>query len=132
MDGDGDLMDDVPCSSIAVDSVLRIGSAGAIWGLCVGPYDARKRGLVGTSRSLFVVKSAGSIGLQCGLFAGIYSGTRCGIQRYRRKKDPLNASIAGAVAGAAIAARTRRWMQVFGTAALVSAITTAIEVGTGN
>lgn len=71
--------DVVPCSSLAVDSILRFGTvipnvtellqirsftvpntskltissygftqAGAIWGLCSGPYDARKLGQIAT------------------------------------------------------------------------------------
>lgn len=39
----------------------------------------------------------------------------------------LNGLIAGAVAGAAIATRTRSWSQVFGMAALVSAFSAAAE-----
>ncbi|XP_010259538.1 PREDICTED: outer envelope pore protein 16-4, chloroplastic [Nelumbo nucifera] len=124
---EGEIEDDVPCSSLAVDSIIRVGTAGLIWGLCIGPYDARKRGLSGVARASFVVKSAGTFGLQCGLFAGIFSTTRCGVQKFRKKKDWVNASIAGAIAGAAIAARTRSWTQVFGMAALVSALSTAAD-----
>ncbi|OVA00230.1 Mitochondrial inner membrane translocase subunit Tim17/Tim22/Tim23/peroxisomal protein PMP24 [Macleaya cordata] len=132
MEGGREIADDVPCSSLAVDSILRIGTAGAIWGLCIGPYDARKQGLTGVARASFVLKSVGKMGFQSGLFAGIFSTTQCGIQRYRRKKDMLNASIAGAVAGAAIAVRTRSLTQVIGMAVLVSAITTAADVSTAN
>ncbi|MCL7022052.1 hypothetical protein MKW94_021007 [Papaver nudicaule] len=119
---------DFPCSSLAVDSVVRLGAGGAIWGLCLGSYDSRKNGLTGVPRASYVVKSVGRIGLQCGLFAGLYTGTRCGVQRYRRKKDMLNASIAGAVAGAAIAIKTRSLTQVVGMAAFLSAVTSAADV----
>ncbi|GMQ00143.1 hypothetical protein CsSME_00047351 [Camellia sinensis var. sinensis] len=78
---------EVPCSSLAVDSILRIGTAGVIWGLCIGPYDAHKLGLTGITRASFVAKSAGKFGFQCGLFAGMFSITRCGVQRYRKKND---------------------------------------------
>ncbi|XP_050109364.1 uncharacterized protein LOC126588330 isoform X6 [Malus sylvestris] len=44
---EGEPCDVVPCSSVTVDSILRIGTAGAIWGLCAGPHDARKQGEVG-------------------------------------------------------------------------------------
>ncbi|XP_043711064.1 outer envelope pore protein 16-4, chloroplastic isoform X2 [Telopea speciosissima] len=119
--------DDIPCSAIAVDSITRLATAGTIWGLCIGPYDGRKRGLAGVARASFVVKSAGRYGLQSGLFAGVFSTTRCGIQQYRKRKDWVNASIAGAIAGAAFAARTRSWIQVFGMAALVSTICSAAD-----
>ncbi|KAI3975413.1 hypothetical protein MKX01_037931 [Papaver californicum] len=122
------IKDDVPCSSIAVDSVVRFGAGGAIWGLCIGLYDSRKNGLTGVSRASYVVKSVGKMGLTCGFFAGIYTSTRCGVERYRRKKDMLNASIAGALSGAVIAIKTRSLTQVVGMAALVSAMTSAADV----
>ncbi|KAI7990534.1 hypothetical protein LOK49_LG12G01104 [Camellia lanceoleosa] len=113
---------EVPCSSLAVDSILRIGTAGVIWGLCIGPYDAHKLGLTGITRASFVAKSAGKFGFQCGLFAGMFSITRCGVQRYRKKNDWVNALIAGAVAGAAVSAGSRSWKQVAGMAGLISAV----------
>ncbi|XP_059659559.1 outer envelope pore protein 16-4, chloroplastic [Cornus florida] len=116
-----DIVGIAPCSSLAVDSVLRVGTAGIIWGLCSGPYDANKIGLTGIARASFVAKSVGKFGFQCGLFAGIFSFTRCGIQSYRKKNDWVNALIAGAVAGAAAGAGTRSWKQVAGMAGLVSA-----------
>ncbi|KAF8392583.1 hypothetical protein HHK36_022928 [Tetracentron sinense] len=88
-----EIEDEFPCSSLAVDSIIRVGTAGLIWGLCIGPYDAHKRGLTGIARASFVV----------------------------------NVSIAGAVAGAAIATRTRSWKQVFGMAAFMSAFCTAAD-----
>ncbi|KAB5527428.1 hypothetical protein DKX38_021275 [Salix brachista] len=88
-----ELIGAVPCSSLAVDSILRVGTAGAIWGSCIGPYDARKRGLTGVTQASFVV-------------------------------NPL---IAGAVAGATVAAGTRSWTQVVGMAGLVSAFSVAAD-----
>ncbi|KAK7851928.1 outer envelope pore protein 16-4 [Quercus suber] len=146
----------VPCSSLAVDSILRVGTAGAIWGLCMGPYDARKQGLSGVTRASFVAKAVGKFGFQYGLVAGIYMITRCGIQRYRRQKigpmreevicqEPynfkllhaaiqsfqyecgVNGLVAGALAGAAFAARTRSWTQVIGMAGLVSVFSAAAD-----
>ncbi|KAK9281740.1 hypothetical protein L1049_004644 [Liquidambar formosana] len=102
---DGEFYGDVPCSSLAVDSILRVGTAGAIWGLCAGPHDARNKGIL----------------------AGVFSVTQCGIQRYRRKKDWVDALIAGAVTGSVIAARTRNWKQVIGMAGLVSAFIAAAD-----
>ncbi|PSR94757.1 Outer envelope pore protein like [Actinidia chinensis var. chinensis] len=113
--------DDVPCSSLSVDSILRVGTAGAIWGLCIGPYDANKLGVTGIARASFVTKSAGKFGVQCGLFAGVFSVTCCGIRRYRMQNDWLNALIAGAVAGAAVGAGTQSWKQFAGMAGLISA-----------
>ncbi|KAK4282504.1 hypothetical protein QN277_013870 [Acacia crassicarpa] len=114
----------VPCSSLAVESIIRVGTAGAIWGLCSSPYDARFTGLAQAS---FVANSVGRFGFQCGLVAGIFSITRCGIQKYRNQDDWVNGLIAGAVAGAAVAARTRNWTQVIGMACLVSAFSAAAD-----
>ncbi|XAR58432.1 hypothetical protein NMG60_11013817 [Bertholletia excelsa] len=118
---ESEIGDDVPCSSLAVDSILRIGTAGVIWGLCTGPYDANKQGLASLARASFVAKCAGKFGFQCGLFAGVFSVTRCGIQRYRNKNDWVNALMAGAIAGAAVGAGTRSWKQVAGMSGLLSA-----------
>ncbi|EEF39274.1 outer envelope pore protein 16-4, chloroplastic [Ricinus communis] len=122
-----ELYGDIPCSSYAVDSILRVGTAGAIWGLCIGPHNARKRGLTGASQASFVAKSVGKFSFQCGLVAGVFTFTHCGIRRYRRKNDWVNALIAGAVAGAAVAAGTRNWTQVVGMAGLVSAFSVAAD-----
>ncbi|XP_057963911.1 outer envelope pore protein 16-4, chloroplastic [Malania oleifera] len=118
---------DVPCSSLAVESTIRIGTAGLIWGLCIGPYESRKIGLKGVARAAFVAKSVGGFGLQCGLFAGVFSITRCGLKRYRRKDDLVNGMIAGSVVGAAVAARCRSWKQGVGMACLVSAFSAAAD-----
>ncbi|KAK9206892.1 hypothetical protein WN943_017174 [Citrus x changshan-huyou] len=127
-----ELIDAVPCSSLAADAILRIGTAGAIWGLCAGPQLARKRGLSGITRASFVAKSIGKYGFQCGLVAGVFSSTRCGIQRYRKQNDWVNALIAGAVTGAAIAAGTQRWTQVIGVAGIVSAFSAAADYSRTN
>ncbi|GAB2281515.1 hypothetical protein Dimus_039474 [Dionaea muscipula] len=117
-----DIEADIPCSSLAVDTIIRVGTAGAIWGLCCGPYDAAKQGLTAGSRASFVVKSVGKFGFQCGFLGGVFSFTRCGIQRLRGKSDWVNGSIAGAIAGAAIASRTRNWKDVVSMAALISTV----------
>ncbi|KAM1196634.1 hypothetical protein ACFX13_008435 [Malus domestica] len=41
---EGESYNVVPCSSVTIDSILHIKTAGAIWGLCAGPHDARKQG----------------------------------------------------------------------------------------
>lgn len=115
-------LDNVPCSSLAVDAVLRIGTAGAIWGSCNGSYEANKLGLSGIARASFLAKSIGRFGFQWGLFAAIFSFTSCGIQRYRRQDDWVNPLIGGAVGGAAIGAGTRNWKQVAGVTGLVCAL----------
>lgn len=127
-----ELSDAVPCSSLAVDSILRVGTAGAIWGLCIGPYDARKRGLSGMPRASFVAKSVGKFSFQCGLVAGVFTVTRCGIQRYRRRDDWVNGLVAGAVAGATVAAGTRSWTHVLGMAGLVSVCSAAADFSRTN
>ncbi|KAG6431856.1 hypothetical protein SASPL_103424 [Salvia splendens] len=77
----------LPCSSIAVDSVLRLSSAGAIWGACYGPFAAKRLGLSGSYRASYIAKTVGQCGFYCGLFAAIFSFSHCGIQRYRRRND---------------------------------------------
>ncbi|KAM2353508.1 hypothetical protein ACFXTH_008069 [Malus domestica] len=124
---EGEPCDVVPCSSVTVDSTLRIGTAGAIWGLCAGPHDARKQGLAGAAQLAFVARSAGTFGVQYGLVAGICTLTHCGLQRYRGKSDWVNGLVAGVVAGGAIAAMTRRWTQVIPMACLVSAFQVATD-----
>ncbi|CAI0469696.1 unnamed protein product [Linum tenue] len=52
-----ELMKVAPCSSLAVDSILRVGTAGLIWGSCIAPYDARKQGLTAAARASYVVCS---------------------------------------------------------------------------
>ncbi|KAM1534433.1 hypothetical protein PS1_008208 [Malus domestica] len=124
---EGEPCDVVPCSSVTVDSILRIGTAGVIWGLCAGPHDARKQGLAGAAQLAFVARSAGTFGVQYGLVAGICTLTHCGLQRYRGKSDWVNGVVAGAVAGGAIAAMTRSWTQVIPMACLVSAFKVATD-----
>ncbi|EYU46659.1 hypothetical protein ABFS82_04G020800 [Erythranthe guttata] len=107
-----DFSESVPCSSLAVDSVLRMSSAGFIWGSCFGPFDAKRLGLSGSARASFIARTVGQCGFSCGLFAAIFSFSHCGLERYRRKKDWVNTLTAGAVAGAAFGAGTRNWKQV--------------------
>ncbi|XP_042034599.1 outer envelope pore protein 16-4, chloroplastic-like isoform X3 [Salvia splendens] len=104
----------LPCSSIAVDSVLRLSSAGAIWGACYGPFAAKRLGLSGSYRASYIAKTVGQCGFYCGLFAAIFSFSHCGIQRYRRRNDWINTLSAGVVAGAAFGVGTRNWKQVAG------------------
>ncbi|MCD7468046.1 hypothetical protein HAX54_005833 [Datura stramonium] len=85
-----DIPDDVLCPSVAVDSACRMGTAGLIWGSCTGPYDANK----------------------LGMFAAIFSSTRCGLQKYRRRNDWVNVLTAGIVAAALVG--HRNWKQVAG------------------
>lgn len=118
---------DTPCSSMAVESIVRVGTAGVLWGLCSGSYDANKLGLAGFARASFVAKSIGVNGAQCGMFAGIFSLTRCGLQTYRGRADVINAAAAGAVVGAAIAVGTRSKKQVAGMAALLSILGAAAD-----
>ncbi|XP_050109362.1 outer envelope pore protein 16-4, chloroplastic-like isoform X4 [Malus sylvestris] len=117
---EGEPCDVVPCSSVTVDSILRIGTAGAIWGLCAGPHDARKQGLAGAAQVAFRHWVEG-------LVVGICTLTHCGLQRYRGKSDWVNGVVAGAVAGGAIAAMTRSWTQVIPMACLVSAFKVATD-----
>ncbi|KAH0978253.1 hypothetical protein GBA52_027972 [Prunus armeniaca] len=123
---EGEPYDVVPCSSVAVDSILRIGTAGAIWGLCSAPHEARKQGKVQNFPS-FSPKICRIDFDFVRLVAGICTATHCGLQRYRGKSDWVNGLIAGAVAGGAIAAMTRSWTQVVPMACLVSAFKVATD-----
>ncbi|KAL1197855.1 Outer envelope pore protein 16-4 [Cardamine amara subsp. amara] len=116
-----ELLSAVPCSSLAVESAIRVATAGGLYGFCTGPRDARKIGLSGVSQASYVAKSVGRFGLQCGLVSGVFTLTHCGLQRYRGKNDWVNALVGGAVAGAAVAIGTRNWTHVVATAGLVSA-----------
>uniref|UniRef100_A0A2P2J5Z3 Protein translocase n=1 Tax=Rhizophora mucronata TaxID=61149 RepID=A0A2P2J5Z3_RHIMU len=84
-------------------------------------------GLSGIARASFVTKRIGNFGFQCGLVGGIFTFTRCGMQRYRKQNDWVNALIAGTVTGAAVAAGTRNWTHVVGVAGLASAFAAAAE-----
>ncbi|KAJ0620823.1 putative mitochondrial import inner membrane translocase subunit TIM22 [Helianthus annuus] len=66
MDTNTELYHDVPCSSIAVESIISVGTGGLIWGLCSGSYDAKQKGLTGVSRASFLAKTVGKYGFQCG------------------------------------------------------------------
>ncbi|WVY97460.1 hypothetical protein V8G54_029611 [Vigna mungo] len=130
--GDGEKMEEnldgvAPCSSLAVEAIIRVGAAGGIWGLCSGPYDARQQGLTGIAKASFVANSVRSFGIRCGFVAGVFSITRCGVQKYRGRNDWVNGLIGGAVAGAAAAAGTRNWTQVIGMAGLVSLFCAAAD-----
>ncbi|KAM3373639.1 Outer envelope pore protein 16-4, chloroplastic [Capsicum chinense] len=114
-----DIAGEVPCSSIAVDSVIRMTTAGLIWGSSTAPHDANKLGLAGIHRASFIAKSVARFGVQWGMFAAIFSSTQCGLQRYRRRNDWVNVLTAGVVAGAAFGAGTRNWKQVAGATGLV-------------
>ncbi|OMO63847.1 hypothetical protein CCACVL1_22234 [Corchorus capsularis] len=107
-----ELLGTVPCSSLGVEAALRLGTAGALWGICSAPIEARRKGLAGIPQASFVAKTVGKYGLQCGFVAGVFTLTRCGLQRYRGQNDWKNSLIVGAVAGAAVAAATRSWSQL--------------------
>ncbi|CAA7398403.1 unnamed protein product [Spirodela intermedia] len=116
--------ENIPCASLAVESVIRLGGAGLAWGLFYGSYEADSKGLTGKSRAILVVKLVSKCGLLCGFSAGTFSATHCRVQQYRMKKDRLNSSIAGAITGAALALRTRSLKQILGAASVVSALAT--------
>ncbi|OMO81940.1 Mitochondrial inner membrane translocase subunit Tim17/Tim22/Tim23/peroxisomal protein PMP24 [Corchorus olitorius] len=82
-----ELLGTVPCSSLAVETALRLGTAGALWGYCSAPNEARRKGLTGIPQASFVAKTVGKYGFQCGFVAGVFTLTRCGLQRYRGQND---------------------------------------------
>ncbi|CAN6558710.1 unnamed protein product [Malus baccata var. baccata] len=75
---EGEPCDVVPCSSV---------TAGAIWGLCAGPHDARKKGLAGAAQVAFVARSAGTFGVQYGEWCGCRCSSRGSHCRYDTKLD---------------------------------------------
>ncbi|KNA16315.1 hypothetical protein SOVF_090220 [Spinacia oleracea] len=119
--------EDTPCSSFVVESIVRVGTAGALWGLCSGPSEATKLGLAGFARASFLAKSIGVNSVQCGIFSGIFTVARCGIQTYRGRADAVNAAGAGAIVGAAIAVGTRSKKEIAGMAALLSILGAAAD-----
>ncbi|CAH9117445.1 unnamed protein product [Cuscuta epithymum] len=127
---EADVAGDFPCSSIAVDSVLRIetlsSQGGLIWGGLTGSRDAGKQGLSTLARLPFIAKSIGHCGFQWGLFAAIFSFTHCGLQRYRRRADLINVVSAGIVAGTVLCG-PRQWKQVAGVTGLVCLLHRANE-----
>ncbi|KAL3648043.1 hypothetical protein CASFOL_009011 [Castilleja foliolosa] len=113
-----DLSDSAPCSSLAVDRVLRMSFAGVVWGSCCGPFDAKNLGLSGSARAAYTAKLVAKYGFSCGFFGAIFSFANCGIERYRQRKDWVNTLAAGVVAGAAFGVGTRNWKQVAATTGL--------------
>ncbi|XP_019427765.1 PREDICTED: outer envelope pore protein 16-4, chloroplastic-like [Lupinus angustifolius] len=122
-----DDLDSVPCSSLAVESSIRVATAGAIWGCCLGPYQANQRGLKGMDKALFVANATGKFGLKCGFIAGVFSVTRCGLRRHRGRQDWVNGFIAGGITGAAVAVASRNRSQVIGMATIVSVFCGAVD-----
>ncbi|KAK7269297.1 hypothetical protein RIF29_22020 [Crotalaria pallida] len=96
----------VPCSSAAAESAIRIASAGAIWGLCMGPYEADRNGLKGMAKASHTARLSIKSGTNCGFVAVLFTGARCGLRRYRGQDDWVNGFIAAGVTGAVVAART--------------------------
>ncbi|XP_013717548.1 outer envelope pore protein 16-4, chloroplastic isoform X4 [Brassica napus] len=114
-----ELLAGVPCSSRAVESVIRVSTAGGLYGFCAGPRNARKLGLSGVSQASYVAKSIGKIGFQCdaGYCRRVYKKNRAVVSG---SYFQVNALVGGAVAGAAVALRTRNCSHVVTTAGLVS------------
>ncbi|KAL8138625.1 hypothetical protein V2J09_004626 [Rumex salicifolius] len=83
---------DTPCSSLAVEQILRLGTAGALWGLCSAPYDATKLGLTGFARTSSVARSMATFGIQCGFSAGVFSIVCCVPAQLNLKAIKLNVS----------------------------------------
>ncbi|XP_048609809.1 outer envelope pore protein 16-4, chloroplastic isoform X2 [Brassica napus] len=142
-----ELLAGVPCSSRAVESVIRVSTAGGLYGFCAGPRNARKLGIMkiylflfiylrflknlhladelklpglsGVSQASYVAKSIGKIGFQCdaGYCRRVYKKNRAVVSG---SYFQVNALVGGAVAGAAVALRTRNCSHVVTTAGLVS------------
>ncbi|KAG4170157.1 hypothetical protein ERO13_A12G130300v2 [Gossypium hirsutum] len=106
----------VPCSSLAVDSVLRFAAAGVFWGFCSAPYDARKRGKV-----CWKIRLPKWTCCRCIRHNSLWTSEIPEAER------PLNTLIAGAIAGAAVAAQTRNLNNIIGVACLVSAFSVAAD-----
>eukprot|EP00250_Pteridium_aquilinum_P010578 c19489_g1_i1 orf=470-889(-) len=116
-----------PCAARIVDGALRMAMAGVIWGFIAGSQDSLKEGYKGFSRALYVTNSVGRNSLLWGCCAGTYFGLNCGCERLRRKRDCANATVAGAVTGALMAARTGSGTKILATSAALSAAATAVH-----
>lgn len=114
-----------PCSARVVDGCLRMATAGVAWGLLAGSHDSVKEGHRGPSRVVYVAKAVGRNSFLWGCVAGTYLGVNCGIERLRRKRDWVNATVAGAFTGAAMAARTGSGLKILASSVALSAVTTA-------
>ncbi|XP_073283289.1 uncharacterized protein [Primulina huaijiensis] len=96
---EGDLSDSVPCSSIAVNSVIRVSSESlSNFGRLIFTTDTVVKQWYPFIFVCFV-KLFRSIGHDSNdvyrLFAAIFSFAHCGIQRYRRRKDRTCDSLLG-------------------------------------
>ncbi|KAJ8422709.1 hypothetical protein Cgig2_002693 [Carnegiea gigantea] len=137
---------DTPCSSMAVDSILRVGTAGVLWGLCTAPHDAAKLvhmkmwyepvdGLYECEVTLSCLLCSactsiagfaiGGLGLICLDKPSVswrndlaYDDVVCVLLE-------INSAAAGAIAGAVIAASTRSRKHVAVMAALLSVVCAA-------
>ncbi|KAL1331669.1 hypothetical protein AAHE18_12G202900 [Arachis hypogaea] len=87
----------VPCSSLAVESILRVGTAGAIWGMCIGPYDANQQSLSGINKASYVVN---------GLIAGAVAGAAVSVGTRSYTQAIGMASLVSAICAAADHARS--------------------------
>ncbi|KAE8009474.1 hypothetical protein FH972_005911 [Carpinus fangiana] len=113
----------VPCSSLAVDSILRVGTVPKLDLF----FNMRRR----SANSAFNVVNELMVSL-----TQVSNVRMCLSQELKStgyclfRPDMIayvNGLVAGAVAGAAVAARTRNWTQVIGMAGLVSAFSAAAD-----
>ncbi|XP_050363191.1 outer envelope pore protein 16-4, chloroplastic [Argentina anserina] len=129
---EGHPYDLAPCSSNTVFSILNVGAAGAIWGLCAGPHEAREYGLTGIDRASFVAKNVARYSFQYAIIAGVATASHCKIRNHRGKDDWVNGVISGATTGAAFAALSRSWKQMIPAALVISAIKIHSDYGRSN
>ncbi|MCO5567110.1 hypothetical protein L7F22_020795 [Adiantum nelumboides] len=93
-----------------------------------GSFDSLKEGYRGFSRAIYVMNSIGRNRDLRGCCAGTYFGFNCGLERLRRRRDWPNATVAGAVTGALLAAKSRSASKVLTTSAASSAVATTIDI----
>ncbi|GJP33609.1 hypothetical protein CLOM_g18129 [Closterium sp. NIES-68] len=111
-----------PCATVAATAGVSGGIFGVMWGFYSGISDPREFSPL--FRVAHVTGSALGDGLKFGVLAALFSGTRCASQRLRGQDDWVNSSVAGAIAGTAVAATVgqRGWtlLQAAALAAIVA------------
>ncbi|MCO5580838.1 hypothetical protein L7F22_034711 [Adiantum nelumboides] len=110
------------------DPDTRTTTAGVTWGFLAGSHDSLKEGYRGFSRAVYVINSVGRNSALWGCCAGTYFGFNCGLERLRRRRDWANATVAGAVTGALLAAKSGSASKVLATSAALSAVATTMDI----
>jgi len=91
-----------PLVNRVVDGFIKVGGVGALNAASQDAYKLVLQEEANKSSMECMVQNMGKQSLQWGLVAGVYSGTKYGMQEVRGVRDWKNALVGGAVAGAAL------------------------------